>query len=331
MSAAIAQSKVKDQRGTAPTPGIIVITGPTAVGKTDLAIELARRFPVCLISVDSGQVYRELDIGTAKPNREILREFPHAMINLRSVREPYSVAEFCCSASQVIRKSIAEGQIPLLVGGTMFYLSSLLNGLGNLPPADEKLRQALLRRGQDNGWEAMYESLNAVDPQAAARIDPHDRQRVQRALEINLLTGQPINANTRQRTFLPEGVRVCRLVAAMTNRETLHLRIAERFDRMIDCGLIEEVRTLMNDPTVEEGFPAMKSIGYRQVWQYLDGRTDRSAMRDRAIAASRQLAKRQLTWLRNTSGNVWLDAAHQDLLDTVVRYLYQIVPQFRAV
>ena len=315
----------------APVPLIIAITGPTAVGKTDLAIGLARRFPVRIISVDSGQIYRELDIGTAKPDREILREFPHAMINLRSVREPYSVAEFCYTASQVIRKSIAEGQIPLLVGGTMFYLSSLLNGLGNLPPADDKFRRTLLRQGRDHGWEALHESLNAVDPQAAARIDPHDGQRIQRALEINHLTGQPINKNKSRSTFLPEGVRICRLVAAMTNRETLHQRIAERFDRMIDCGLIEEVRKLMNDPTIDEGFPAMKSIGYRQVWQYLDGRTDRSTMRDRAISASRQLAKRQLTWLRNTSGNVWLDAAHQGLLDTAMRYLYQIVPHFRSV
>jgi len=318
---------VKNQKGVAPVPQIVVITGPTAVGKTNLAIGLARRFPVSLISVDSGQVYRELDIGTAKPDGHVLREFPHAMINLRSVREPYSVSEYCWKASEVIRQSIAAGQIPLLVGGAMFYLSSLLNGLVDLPPADASLRQALSRQGRAIGWQAMHKTLSSIDPQAAARINPHDQQRIQRALEINHLTGRRISSNSSRTTFLPEGVRVCRLVASMTDREELHQRIAVRFDQMIDRGLIEEVSVLMNDSTVGEEFPAMKNVGYRQVWQYLDGRMDRSTMREQAIAASRKLAKRQLTWLRNTSGNVWLDAAQPGLLDTVARYLHQLMPQ----
>ncbi len=318
---------VKNQKSVAPVPQIIVITGPTGVGKTNLAIGLARRFPVSLISVDSGQIYRELDIGTAKPDSRVLREFPHAMINLRSVKEPYSVSEFCWKASEAIHQSISAGQIPLLVGGTMFYLSSLLNGLVDLPSADASLRQVLSKQGRAVGWQAMHKALSSIDPQAAARIDPRDQQRIQRALEINHLTGRRISTNSTRSTFLPEGARVCRLVVSMTDREDLHQRIAARFDQMIDRGLIEEVSALMNDSAVDEDFPAMKSIGYRQVWRYLDGRTDRSTMREQAIAASRQLAKRQLTWLRNTSGNIWLDAAQPELLDTVARYLHHVMPQ----
>jgi len=303
---------------------IVVITGPTAVGKTALAVKIAKQFPVRLISVDSGQVYRGLDVGTAKPSPDLLKKFPHDLVDVRDIVDVFSVVDFCSSATQAINESFRSGLVPVLVGGTMFYISTLLHGIGRVPPADQQLRNELCQEGRLLGWPRMHEKLSALDPASAERIDRNDSQRIQRAFEIYLLMKGNVSVLDRTMKFLPQNTLVSRFVLAYSDRVFLHNRIARRFDEMLKAGLIEEVESLMRTPGFTAELPAMKSVGYRQVLEYLKGGVDFETMRKNALAASRQLAKRQLTWSRNTAGGIWLDATDPHVNSSVSRYLEQV-------
>ncbi|HET20409.1 MAG TPA: tRNA (adenosine(37)-N6)-dimethylallyltransferase MiaA [Chromatiales bacterium] len=274
--------------------------GPTASGKTGLALELARRLPVELISVDSALVYRGMDIGTAKPDAETLRAFPHRLIDIIDPTEAYSAARFRADALEAMREIHARGRIPLLVGGTMLYYRALQDGLADLPAADPVLREAIQAEAQERGWVALHEELARVDPQAAARIHPNDPQRLGRALEVWRLTGVPLSewqARGREQAA-PELGRVLKL-ALLPPRELLRERIAARFTQMLEAGFIGEVETLRARGDLHLGLPSMRSVGYRQVWEYLDGAHTYERMVELGVTATRGLAKRQMTWLRS--------------------------------
>jgi tRNA dimethylallyltransferase len=300
---------------------LIFLAGSTASGKTDLAIELAARLPVDLISVDSSQVYQGLDIGTAKPEGKILEEVPHGLIDIRSVGQPFSAADFCLEAGKLIENSFEKGRIPLLVGGTMFYFAALLRGLSDLPPANSALRTRLVKQAKQRGWPSLHARLEQMDPQAAQRIDRQDAQRISRALEINLLTGLPVPMEATGNGLIEKGVKVTRVSIFIPDRQLLHQRISKRLERMLDDGLVEEVEKLKEQWPQGGTTPALRSVGYRQVWEYLEGQVDYSTMVERASAATRRLAKRQLTWLRNEPGAVWFDGTSPTLAMTLCRYL----------
>lgn len=284
-----------------PSPTALCIAGPTAAGKTALALALAERVPAEIISVDSAMVYRGLDIGTAKPSREVLAQVPHHLIDIRDPQQSYSAGEFRDDALALIGQIQAAGRLPLLVGGTLLYFRALMRGLAALPTADPGLRAALDARGETEGWPALHAELAEVDPHAAARIAPTDRQRIQRALEVHAITGRPISELQRLNPPAPQ-IRFVGFALLTMNREALYARIAERFDQMLDRGLLEEVRALRALPGMHAGLPAARAVGYRQLWAHLDGACTLAEARARAITATRRYAKRQLTWLRAESG-----------------------------
>jgi len=288
-------------------PPAIFLMGPTAAGKTAVAMALRRHWPLDIVSVDATQVYRGLDVGSGKPGREELAEHPHRLVDIRDPGEAYSAAEFRRDALAEMAAISARGRVPLLVGGTMLYFRALHRGLSQLPRADPALRAQLLARADAQGWPALHAQLARLDPAAAARIAPGDRQRVQRALEICLLTGRPMSEQLGKVTA--PGYRVLPLVLCPARRPVLHERIERRFREMLARGLVEEVKTLMARGDLPEELPAMRAVGYRQVRECLLIGADYSEMARRGIAATRQLAKRQLTWLRSESGSVWIDSA----------------------
>ena len=293
-------------------PPAIFLMGPTASGKTALAVSLVERFPLEIISVDSALVYRGMDIGTAKPDAATLARAPHHLLDIRDPAEAYSAAAFCDDALRLMRDIVARGKVPLLVGGTMLYFRALLNGLDDLPRADAQLRQQLEAEAARRGWPALHADLARLDPPTAARLAPNDAQRVGRALEIIQLTGQPMSALLdRVQTALP--YRVLQLALIPSDRAVLHQRIAARFDAMLGEGLIEEVKILRQLPGLTADLPAMRAVGYRQAWAYLNGEIDLNTMREQGLAATRQLAKRQLTWLRSWPDAVTLDCLADDL------------------
>ena len=278
----------------------IWLMGPTASGKTGLALELARRLPVELISVDSALVYRGMDIGTAKPDAETLREFPHRLIDIIDPAESYSAARFRKDALEAMREIHAAGRIPLLVGGTMLYYRALQDGLADLPASDPAVRDAILAEAAEKGWPAMHAQLAEVDPIIAERLHPNDPQRIGRALEVWRLTGVPLSewqARGRERAA-PDVGRVLKL-AIMPPRELLRERIAIRFAEMLGSGLIDEVERLRARGDLHLGLPSMRSVGYRQVWEFLDGAHTYERMVELGVTATRGLAKRQMTWLRS--------------------------------
>ncbi len=285
-----------------PTGRVVVITGPTAVGKTDAAVWLAKRHAVDLVSMDSALVYRGMDIGTAKPDPATRRRFPHALLDIRDPADPYSAAQFVTDADALVRQAWANGRLPVLVGGTMLYLRSFRDGLSTLPAADVEVRAALEREADVRGWPALHRELERVDPEAAARMHPNNPQRVQRALEVFRVTGRPISAFWREQAPLGADVRLGAKLEVLalipTSRAALHERIIGRFRRMLETGLIEEVRGLRARGDLHLGLPSMRAVGYRQTWEYLDGKFSYSELVNRGAAATRQLAKRQLTWLR---------------------------------
>lgn len=281
---------------------------------------MSERFPFEIISVDSSMVYKGMDIGTAKPHADVLRAFPHHLIDIREPDDVYSAAEFCRDVWQLIRDIGRRGRYPLLVGGSMFYFRALEHGLPVGPAAHPELRRELEKRAQSEGWPALYSELQRLDPRRAAQIRPTDTQRVQRALEIVTLTGRSATdaaAGGRTRRRPP----VCKLALAPTDRGWLHARIESRFERMLQNGLIEEVSRLVEERKLAPELPALRMVGYRQVVQYLSDKLEYNDMVKRGNAATRQLAKRQLTWLRNQSGVTWIDCASRDLRGTMAAYI----------
>ena len=289
-------------------PALIALMGPTASGKTALAVEWAQRFGARLVSVDSALVYRGLQIGSAKPDAATLARAPHRLIDIRDPHEPYSAADFRVDALRELAAITASGRVPLLVGGTGLYFRALLDGLAPMPDADPRVRARLEADAARRGWHALHDELARIDPAAALRIGPNDAQRIQRALEVWELTGMPISHWQQQAATTPLPYRVLKLVVAPRDRAVLHARVALRFDQMLHEGLIDEVRGLRADPRLHADLPAMRAVGYRQVWEHLDGTHPPHTLRERGIAATRQLAKRQLTWLRGERDARWLDA-----------------------
>jgi tRNA dimethylallyltransferase len=290
--------------------------GPTASGKTGVAVELVQRLPLEIVSVDSALVYRDMDIGTAKPDAETLRIAPHHLVDLIDPTEAYSAARFREDALQVMAEITARGHVPLLVGGTMLYFKALWEGLSELPQADAALRQEIENEASERGWPALHAELAKLDPETAARLKPTDAQRIQRALEVVRLTGAPMsNALESSRG---EGLpyRVLPLALVPSDRAVLHERIAQRFAAMLEAGLVEEVIALRKKYRLTPTMPSMRCVGYRQVWQYLDDEYDRDELLNRGIYATRQLAKRQLTWLRGMQVET-LDCLADDLVAQV--------------
>ena len=295
--------------------------GPTASGKTDLAAELTQQFDIELISVDAAQVYRRMNIGTGKPDARFLKQFPHHLIDIRNPVDTYNVAQFASDAMSLIQAIHDRGRIPLLVGGTMFYFKALESGLSNLPSADETLRVELEREWRERGAEFVHNTLADIDPDIATKIRPSDTQRLLRALEIYHLTGEAPSRVMAQ----SQGTGICypliKLALNAGHRKALHERIELRFLSMVRQGLIDEVRSLLDVyPSLRE-CPAARIVGYRQTLDYLDGRCDKKGMIDAAVAATRQLAKRQLTWLRQQSNVVWFDVVQPDTPRAVSTYL----------
>jgi tRNA dimethylallyltransferase len=278
----------------------ILLMGPTASGKTAAALELAERFPLELISVDSALVYRDMDIGTAKPDRATLARYPHALIDVISPEESYSAARFVTEAEAAMDAATARGKIPLLVGGTMLYYKALLQGLSDLPQANPEVRAALDAEAAARGWPALHAELARHDPATATRLAPNDAQRIQRALEILRLTGQPMSALlVKNETAHPQRNTLA-LGLLPSDRSVLHARIAERFDQMLAAGLEDELRHLRSKYRLTPELPSMRCVGYRQAWEAAEGIIPHRELRDRGIFATRQLAKRQITWLSNT-------------------------------
>jgi tRNA dimethylallyltransferase len=292
---------------TPARPPAIALMGPTASGKTDLAVELAARLPCDIVSVDSALVYKGMDIGTCKPTPEVLEQAPHRLIDICDPSESYSVARFCADAERDMAAIASAGRIPLLVGGTMLYFRSLQQGLSLLPAADPVLRAQLTAQARSNGWEALHRRLAAVDPAAARRIHPKDPQRIQRALEVYEITGRPLSELTGSgmRSELP--FRLLKLARAPEERAILHRRIEQRFLKMLGLGFEQEVRALWARGDLTREMPSMRCVGYRQMLKYLSGEYTFEEMVQRGIIATRQLAKRQLTWLRSEHAIHWID------------------------
>lgn len=303
-----------------PDAPVLCIMGPTAAGKTGLAVELVQRFPFEIVSVDSALVYRGMDIGTAKPDAATLRIVPHRLIDFLDPSESYSAARFREDCLREMEQIRLDGRLPLLVGGTMLYFRALQQGLSPLPGADPVVRARLEAQWRELGPEAMHDRLAAVDPRAAARIHRNDPQRIQRALEVYELSGRPLSAHFAERDPRVRPVSLLKLAVAPCDREVLHERIARRFAQMLEQGLIAEVEQLYRRGDLGPQLPALRAVGYRQVWQYLAGELSYTQMCERAVIATRQYAKRQLTWLRGEPDVIWLDAEAPDLLDRV-RYL----------
>ena len=289
-------------------PLAIFLMGPTASGKTDLAIQLRQHLPVEVISVDSALIYRGMDIGTAKPSKAELALAPHRLIDICDPAESYSAANFRTDALREMQEISAQGKIPLLVGGTMLYYKALLEGLSPLPSADEKVRSEIEAKAALIGWGGLHQELCKIDPISAQRINPNDSQRINRALEVFYLTGKTLTELTAQKgEALPYDI--LQFAIAPEQREVLHRRIEQRFHNMIELGFQQEVEKLYRRPDLNENLPSIRCVGYRQMWEYLRGDYDHDEMIFRGICATRQLAKRQITWLRGwTSPMQWLDS-----------------------
>lgn len=304
-------------------PPVILIMGPTASGKTELALGLARQQPCDLISVDSALVYRGMDIGTAKPDSDTLQAFPHALVDILDPAQSYSAAAFREDALRLIRQAVERGRLPVLVGGTMLYYKALLEGLAEMPQSCPQVRADLEQRLVLEGAAALHLELQHKDAQTAARLHPNDAQRIMRALEVLQVSGQTMGEHFRrqqeQQAELP--FRPLAFAVAPAQRSLLHERIAQRFSIMLEQGLIAEVEVLYQRLDLHENLPSMRSVGYRQVWGYLAGQYDYEQMQDKGMAATRQLAKRQLTWLRSWPELTWIDSLAQNKLEQLLKKL----------
>ncbi len=299
------------------TAKAVLLMGPTASGKTDVAISLSKRFPCDIISVDSALVYRGMDIGTAKPDAETLRRAPHQLINIRDPEESYSAGDFVRDARLAIAGSVAKGRIPLLVGGTMMYFRALTEGIADLPAADSRIREQIDADAKRLGWPAMHAELLKVDPALAARLSPNDSQRIQRALEVFHISGKPLSEWQREAVMEPDGIEYIKIALQIEPRALLHQRIEQRLDSMLRNGFEDEMLALRARAGLDRNSSSMRSVGYRQFWAYLDGEYSRQEATDRALFATRQLAKRQLTWLRSENEVFLVDPLEADAIGTI--------------
>ncbi len=302
---------------------IICLMGPTAAGKTDLAVKLTQHLPLEIISVDSAMVYRGMDIGTAKPGPEILALAPHRLLDIRDPSEAYSAGQFHEDALQEITAILKKDKIPLLVGGTMLYFHSLQNGLAPLPRANLKIREFILEEAKIHGWYYLHQRLQKIDPVAATRIHPNDPQRIQRALEVHEMTGQSLTALIQQQQNQTSPYHFINLVVAPTDRNQLNSNIEQRFLLMLTQGVIPEVEKLFSRKDLTADLPAIRSVGYRQIWSYLSGDLSYEEMQERSIIATRQLAKRQLTWLRSWEDSHWYASEDEQRVEKILLFLKQ--------
>lgn len=303
-------------------PPAVCLMGPTASGKTDLAVNLVERLPFEIISVDSALVYRGMDIGTAKPDAETLARAPHRLIDILDPAEAYSASRFREDALREMAEISASGRIPLLVGGTMLYYRALEQGLSRLPKADAATRERIEQEAAEKGWKAMHERLAAVDPVAAERIHPNDPQRLSRALEVFELTGRPMSELWQENAQQGLPYRLIKIAVAPTDRADLHERIAQRFHLMLEQGLVEEVERLYLRGDLSPQLPSIRCVGYRQVWQYLEGELSYAQMSEKGVIATRQLAKRQFTWLRSERNLQWFSTFETNLMEKMLKFLH---------
>jgi len=311
--------------GSAPDhlPLAIFLMGPTASGKTDLAVELVRRLPCTIISVDSTMVYRGMDIGSAKPDSAVQAVAPHRLIDIRDPADAYSAAQFRVDSLREMEDITAAGRVPLLVGGTMLYFRALERGLAPLPGANPEVRAHLATEAEHLGWAALHARLATLDPVLAQRIHPNDPQRIQRALEIIELTGRPPTELFALEVPQKLPYRLIKLVVSPADRALLQRRIATRFTRMLGEGLVGEVEVLYNRGNLGLHTPALRAVGYRQIWEYLAGSIDFATMQERAVVTTRQLARRQLTWLRPEPATQWLESTDPGIIGQALRALEQ--------
>lgn len=302
---------------------IICLMGPTASGKSQLAMQLASRLPVKLVSVDSALVYRGMNIGTAKPSADELAAVPHELVNICDPTESYSAGQFHRDVISIIENIHQQGAIPLLVGGTMLYFSVLQRGIAELPESDETIRAEINKKAAEQGWPALHQRLRAIDEVAAMRIKPQDAQRIQRALEVFLITGKSLTALQAQMSSLP--LSTINIALAPLDRAILHQKIANRLENMFAQGFVAEVEALFKRDDIHADLPAMRTVGYRQIWQFLAGELgdiDEKSLKLRAIYATRQLAKRQLTWLRHWPAELtWFNSEDSYQLDKITDFL----------
>ena len=306
--------------GTVELP-IVFLMGPTASGKSELAMDLCEHFPFDIVSVDSAMVYRGLDIGTAKPTAEVLARYPHRLIDICEPTEVYSAGDFRRDALAEINNIHQRGRVPLLVGGTGLYFRALETGIANLPAADTGIRKRLLEEAASNGWQVLHDRLREVDADSAERIHPNDPQRIQRALEVYELSGKPLSSFFKEAGQHSLKAPLRKIALAPGDRKVLHERIRLRFEQMMEFGLLEEVKALYRRQDLSAASPSMKTVGYRQVWQYLEGQLSLAEMREKAVVATRQLAKRQFTWLRSEQDIQWIDCQEADFRAKVLRFL----------
>ena len=312
-----------------PELPVICLMGPTASGKTQLAISLYQKFPFHIVSVDSAMVYRGMDIGTAKPSQEELAIAPHELIDICDPSESFSAGQFHQEAISLINKIHQAGKIPLLVGGTMLYFSALQRGLATLPPANLEIREKLNQQAQEKGWEKLHSELSKIDPAAADKIKPQDKQRIQRAWEVYLITGRAISEMQQSSEKLP-GTMI-NLALGVEKRSSLHQRIEMRVTKMFHQGFIDEVKALYQRSDLAANLPAIRSVGYRQIWQWLeneklDEKSDLTVLKEQVVIATRQLAKRQMTWLRSWQNLTWFDSESSCLVEDVTHYLKSSFP-----
>ena len=308
-------------------PPAILLMGPTASGKTGVAVELTRALPCEIISVDSAQIYRHMDIGTAKPDAATLAQAPHHLINVVEPDESYSAARFRDDAQALMREITERGNIPLLVGGTMLYFKTLLEGLSELPEADPAIRMVIDTMAEEAGWPALHRKLATVDPATAQRLQPNDAQRIQRALEVYYLTNRPMSDLLKKPKYIYFPYAPVKVALLPSDRAQLHARIAARFEEMLELGLINELRELRTNYALDPSLPAMRCVGYRETWDYLDGKLSLTRLREQGIAATRQLAKRQLTWLRSMKDVTEFDCLATDATVQVLTHLRRILPR----
>lgn len=303
-----------------PLPPAIFLMGPTASGKTDLAIELCQRLPVDIISVDSAMIYKEMDIGTAKPSVEELAAAPHRLIDILDPAQAYSAADFRRDALNEMQAITSKGRIPLLVGGTMLYYKALLEGLSPLPSADPEVRKQIEQEAQSIGWHELHRQLSEIDPVAAERIHPNDPQRLSRALEVYRIAGETLTELTKRKSE-PLPFAVTQFAISPDDRSVLHQRIERRFHLMLQAGFEQEVRALFQRGDLHPDLPSIRCVGYRQMWSFIAGEDEYQGMVDKGVAATRQLAKRQITWLRSWSDLRWLNSAESNNVDKMLQRL----------